>query len=245
MRLILVEAITFARRLARRRLVVTTLLLDTAVLAWTVFVSPVSSHQAALAAAQGLSALTTLVLASGCIADDRSAGCLVLGATHPTPRSAWILGRWLAVGATAVVVTAAVGVVAALAGPGLQSPGGFALGVVAAVLHVTAFAALAVALSTGAGGTGQVLVLLGLLVIGLVPPEVVGGETGWVWAVPASRAVWAVLPTPWALDRIQGWALGAEGPHPLLALALLAQAPLWLAMGARALARAELGARSW
>ena len=244
MRLILVEALTFARRLARRRIVVTTLLLDTAVLAWAVFVSPVSSLQSALAAAQGLGELTTLVLASGCVADDRSCARLVLCATHPAPRSAWILGRWLAVGATAVVVTVVVGVVAALAGPGLQPSGAFALGVVAAALHVTALAALAVALSTGAGGTGQVLALLGLLVIGLVPPEVVAGALNATWAEPITRFAWAVLPAPWALDRLQAWALGAEGPHPLLALALLGQTPLWLAAGTRAIARAELGARS-
>ena len=90
---------------------------------------------------------------------------------------------------------------------------------------------------------GQVLALLGLLVIGLIPPDVVTGLLGAAWAEPAARVAWAVLPTPWALDRIQAWGLGAEATHPLLALALLAQTPLWLAAGSRAIARAELGAR--
>jgi len=243
-RLILVEALTYALRLVRRRLVVTTLVLEAAVLAWAVVISPVGSLRATFAAAQGLGALTTLVLASGCVADDRSAGRLVLGATHPAPRRAWILGRWLTVAGAAAAVTAMAAIVAALAGPGFGSPRGFALGVAAAALHVGAFGALAVALSCGAGGTGQVLALLGLLVIGLVPPEVVAGTLARAWAEPVARVAWAALPTPWALDRIQAWALGAEGPHPLLALALLTQPPLWLAAGVRAIAHAELGARS-
>jgi hypothetical protein len=244
MRLVLVEALTFARRLVRRRLVVTTLVLDAAVLAWVALIAPVGSVRAAFAAAQGLGALTTLVLASGCVADDRSAARLVLGATHPAPRSAWILGRWLTVAAGAAAVTLTAAAVAALAGPGPGPATRFALGGLAAMLHVGALAALAVALSCGAGGTGQVLALLGVLVIGLIPPEVVAGMVAGAWAEPVTAVAWAVLPTPWAPDRIQAWALGAEGPRPLLALALLAQTPLWLAVGARTIARAELGARS-
>jgi hypothetical protein len=244
MRLILVEALTFGRRLSRRRLVVTTLVLDAAALAWATLIAPVGSVRAGFAAAEGLGALTTLVLASGCVADDWSAGRLALGATHPAPRSAWILGRWLsvAVGAGAVTVLAAVAL--ALAGPGLGPAARFALGALAALLHVAALAALAVALSCAAGGTGQVLVLLGVLLIGLVPPEVVAGMVAGAWAVPLTGVAWAILPTPWAPDRLQAWALGAEGSHPLLALALLAQTPLWLAVGARTIARAQLGARS-
>jgi hypothetical protein len=241
---VLVEALTFARRLARRRIVLTVLALDAATLVWMAFVSPVPSVRAACAAAQGLSVLTTLVLASGCVADDRSAARLIFGATHPTPCAAWILGRWLAVAAGAAAVTVLTVVVAALTGPGLGPLTPFAFAVAAAVLHVGALAALAVALSCGAGGTGQVLALLGLLVIGLMPPEVVAGALHAAWVEPVTRVAWAVLPAPWALDRLQAWAMGAEGPHPLLALALLAQTPLWLAAGARAIAHAELGARS-
>jgi hypothetical protein len=242
MTLVWAEARVFAARLARRRLVATTLTLDVAALAWLVLVSPVGSLRSAFAAAQGLGALTTLVLASGCVAADRSAARLVLGATHPVPRSAWILGRWLAVGAGASVVTLVTAAATALAGPGPVPPAGFALGAVAAVVHAGAFAALAVALSCGAGETAQVLVLLALLAFGLVAPDAVGATVA-AWVEPAVRAAWTALPTPWALDRVQGWALAAEGPHPVLALALLAQAPVWLALGTRAIARAELGSR--
>jgi hypothetical protein len=238
-----VEALTFARRLARRRLVGTTLGLDAAMLAWIVLVSPARSLRVAFAAAQGLGALTALVLAAGCVADDRGAGRLVLGATHPAPRAAWVLGRWLAAAAGAAAVTTVAAVAAALTGPGLGPPVPFALGLAALVLHVAALTALAVALSCGAGGTAQVLTLLGLLALGLLPPEVVAGALAGAWAVPVSRVAWALLPTPWALDRIQAWVLGVEAAHPLLLLALLAQPPLWLAAGARSLARAELGAR--
>ncbi len=240
MRLVLVEALTFARRLARRRLVAIVFALDAALLAWITLVSPVGSLGAAFAAAQGLGTLTTLVLASGCVADDRSAARLVLGATHPAPRSAWVLGRWLTVAAGAACVTVGAAVAAALGGPGLGPAGAFAIGVAAAVLHVGAFAAVAVAVSCGAGSTAQVLVLLGLLLLGLVPPEIVGGMLA-SWMEPATRVVWSLVPTVWALERIQAWAAGAEGPHPVLALALLAQTPLALAAGAWALARAELG----
>jgi hypothetical protein len=242
-RLVLVEALTFARRLARRRLVVITFALDATALGWIALVSPAGSLRAVFGAAQGLGALTALVLASGCVADDRSAGRLVLGATHPAPRSAWVLGRWLAVAAGAGCVTVVAGVVAALAGPGLGGASPFTLGVVAAVLHVGAFAALAVALSCAAGSTGQVLVLLGLLVLGLIPPEILGTLLDAAWIDPVTRVAWSLLPTPWALDRVQAWAAGAEGPHPFLALALLAQTPLWLSAGARVVARSELGAR--
>ncbi len=244
MRLVLVEALTFARRLARRRVVVTVLALDAAALCWAAFLAPVATVRAACAGAEGLGALTTLVLASGCVADDRSCARLLLGATHPAPRAAWILGRWLAVAAGAAAVTVVAVVVTALTGPGLGAFRPLALAVAVAVLHAGALAALAVAVSCGAGATGQVLALLGLLVIGLVPPEVVAGALNATWAEPIARFAWAVLPAPWALDRLQAWALGAEGPHPLLALALLGQTPLWLAAGTRAIARAELGARS-
>jgi hypothetical protein len=243
-RLVLVEALTFARRLARRRLVAVVFALDAAALAWIALASPPGSVRAAFSAAHGLGALTALVLAAGCVADDRSAGRLVFGATHPAPRSAWVLGRWLAVGAPAACVTAVAAGVAALAGPGLGGEGALALGVVAAILHVAAFAALAVALSCAAGSTAQVLTLLGLLVIGLVPPEILGSMLAAAWIEPVTRVAWSLLPTPWALDRVQAWAAGAEGPHPVLALALLAQTPLWLAAGAREMARAELGARA-
>jgi hypothetical protein len=244
MKLLWVEARIFATRLARRRLVATMLALDVAVLAWLAVGSPVGSLRSAFAAAQGLGALTTLVLASGCVAGDRSAARLVLGATHPVPRSAWILGRWLAVAAGALAVTLVAAVAAALAGPGPVPPGGFALGLMAAAVHAGAFAALAVALSCGAGETAQVLSLLGLLAFGLIAPDAVGATIAAAWVEPAVRVAWTVLPTPWALDRIQAWALAAEGPHPVLTLALVAQVPLWLALGTRALARAELGSRS-
>jgi len=242
-RLVLVEALTFARRLARRRLVAVVIALDAAVVAWIALVSPVGSLRAAFAAAQGLGALTTLVLSSGCVADDRSAARLVLAATHPERRSAWVLGRWLTVATAAACVTVGTVAVAAIGGPGLGRAGAFVLGAGAAALHVGVLAALAVALSCGAGSTEQVLALLGLLLFGLVPPEVVGTVLAAPWLEPVTRAAWSLLPTPWALDRVQAWAAGAEGAHPVLALALLTQTPLWLAAGARAVARAELGAR--
>jgi ABC-type transport system involved in multi-copper enzyme maturation permease subunit len=243
MRLVLVEALTFARRLARRRLVQIVFALDAAALALAVFVSPVASVQAAFAAAQALGALTVLVLASGCVAEDRCAARLALAATHPAPRTAWILGRWLAVGGGAAAVTVLVAVVGAVAGPGFGSAARFAAAAAAAVIDLAALAALAVALSCAAGSTGQVLALLGLLLIGLLPPAVVASALATAWLEPATRVAWTILPAPWALDRLQGWALGAEGSQPLLALALLAQTPLWLAAGARAIAGAELGAR--
>jgi hypothetical protein len=53
-----------------------------------------------------------------------------------------------------------------------------------------------------------------------------------------------VLPTPWALGRLHDWQLSGGAPAPLLAVSLVAQAPFWLAAGARTLRRAELGKRS-
>ena len=241
MRLALVEALTFARRLARRRVVVTTLALDALAALWLVAVSPVGSWRAAATAAQGLGMLTTLVLASGCVADDRAAGRLLLGATHPAPPWTWVVGRWLAVAAGASAVTLVATVLVTLAGPGRAA--GFGFGAAAACAHVAALAALAVALSTAAGATAQVLALLAVLVIGLVPPDALAGLLAAPWLEPAARAAWAALPAPWTLDRLQAWAAGLERPHPVLAVALLAQAPLALALGARAVARAELGSR--
>jgi ABC-2 type transport system permease protein len=243
MTLVLVEAVTFARRLARRRVVLTTLTLDLAAVVWLALIAPVASVRAAWTAAQGLGVLTTLVLASGCIADDRAAGRLLLCATHPVPRSALLLGRWLAVAAGAAAVTVPAILLIALAGPGAGRLSAFALGAAAACVHLLALAALAAALSTEAGATAQVLTLLGVLVIGAVPPEVPAGMLAAPWLEPVARVAWTVLPTPWALGRIQAWALGVEGPHPLLAVGLLAQAPLALALGTRTLARAELGSR--
>jgi len=243
MRPVLVEALTFARRLARRRVVLVTLGLDAAAVAWLAVAAPVSAVRAAATAAQGLGILTALVLASGCVADDRAAGRLLLEATHPAPRSAWVLGRWLAVVAGAAGITVTATVLIVLAGPGPGRLGSFGLGLAAAVVHLGAFAALAVALSVGAGPTEQVLALLALLTAGLVPPEAVVGMLGAPWLEPAARAAWTVLPTPWALDRVQAWAAGAEGAHPALVVALLAQGPLARAAGALAMERAELGAR--
>lgn len=244
MSLLLVEAASFARRLARRRLVRATLALEAGILAWIALVAPVDSARAALATAQALGALTVLVLASGCVADDRAAARLVLDATHPVPRACWVGGRWLAVFAAAAAVSAISGAVLLLSGPGLRPLGGLTLATVGASGHAAALAALAVALSCGAGSTPQVLTLLGVLLFGLVPPEIAAPALTADWATPLLRVVWALLPTPWALDRVQGWALALEGPVPLLALALLVQAPLFLAAGARSLLRAELGARS-
>ncbi len=243
MSLVLVEAHTFARRLARRRVVVTTLALCAAATAWLV-VFPVGSPHGALAAAHGLGLLATLVLASGCIGDDRAAARLLLAATHPAPRAVWVVGRWLAaaVGAVAVMLTAAVAI--AFAGPGLGRPAAFALALAAAAVHLAAFAALAVLLSAVAGGTEQVLVLLVLLLAGLVPPDVLAGLLGAPWLEPAARLAWTALPTPWALEGVQAWVLGRGDPQVVPALALLAQAPLALVLGARAVARAELGARA-
>ncbi len=243
MSLVLIEALTFARRLARRRVVVTTLALCAAATGWCV-VFPVGSARGALDAAHGLGLLATLVLAAGCIGDDRAAGRLLLAATHPAPRSAWIVGRWLAVAAGAAAVTLPAAVAIALAGPGLGRPALFGLGLAAAAVHLAAFAALAVLLSAVAGVTEQVLALLALLVVGLIPPDVLAGLLGAPWHEPATRVAWTALPTPWALDRAQAWVLGRGDPQVVQALALVAQAPLALALGARALARAELGARA-
>ena len=243
MRLVLVEALTFARRLARRRVVWVTLGLDAAAVAWLVVAAPAGAARAAAAAAHGLGIATALVLSSGCVADDRAAGRLLLEATHPAPRSAWVLGRWLTVFAGAAGVTVAATALTLLAGPGPRALGASCLGLAAAVVQLGAFAALAVALSVGAGATEQVLALLALLVAGLVPPDVLAGLLGAPWLEPAARAAWTALPTPWAVDRVQAWAAGAEGAHPVLALALFAQAPLALAAGVWAMGRAELGAR--
>jgi len=242
--LALVEGMTFARRLARRRVVVATLALDALAILWLAVVTPVASWRAAASAAQGLGVLTTLVLASGCVADDRAAGRLLVGATHPAPRSAWILGRWLAVAAGGAAVTLVATALITIAGPGPGRGAAVALGVSAACVHVAALAALAVALSTVAGGTAQVLALLGVVVVGVIPPDVLAGLLAAPWLEGVARVAWAALPTPWALDRLQAWAAGVEGPHPVLALTLLAQAPLALTLGARAVARAELGERS-
>jgi hypothetical protein len=240
-RLALIEALTFARRLARRRVVVTTLALDAALALWLV-ASPVDSERAAATAAQGLGVLTALVLASGCIADDRVAGRLLLGATHPAPPSTWVLGRWLAVATGACAVTLAATVLITLAGPGFGRASAF--GAAVGCVHLAALAALAALLSTTAGATAQMLALLGVLLIGLVPPDVLAGMLAAPWLETVARVAWAALPTPWALDRLQAWAAGLEGPHLVLLLALLAQPPLALALGARTVARAELGARA-
>jgi hypothetical protein len=60
----------------------------------------------------------------------------------------------------------------------------------------------------------------------------------------AAGALWTGLPTSWTLGRLHAWALGAGGAAPWSALALALQPFIWLAVAARHLGRAELGARS-
>ena len=244
MTLVSVESASALRRLARRRTVLTVAGLDLALLLYTAFLDPAESARAALSAAAVLGAFTVLVLSAGIVADDRAAGRLALAATHPASRACWVLGRWLAVfGPAAAVLTVAAGVLL-VTGSGPRHPAFIVLGWTAGLAYLAALAALAIALSCRVGSTVQLLALVAVLVLGAMPPEIAVHALGSAWARTAARAVWTVLPTPWALGRLHDWSLAGGAPAPLLAVSLVVQAVVWLGAGARSLERAELGARS-
>ncbi len=245
MSLALVEAATTVRRLARRRAVLVVLLLDLAALLYGVLLAPSATAAGALASASALGAFTLLVLSAGIVADDRASGRLAIAATHPVSSGELVAGRWLAVVALSVAVASIVGVPLTLAARG-GAPGVAALAcaLAAAACHLAALGALALLLSCGVGPTPQVLTLLGVIVVGVVPPALAADALPWAALRPPFRALWLLLPAPWALDRLQAWALGLQAAAPLVLGALLVQTPLFLAAGSRALGRAELGARS-
>lgn len=238
---VVAEAGTTLRRLVRRR---TTLVVGGLALVLALYgalIAPAASSRAALSEAGALAALTVLVLAAGIVSDDRAAGRLALAYTHPAPRAAWVLGRWMAVAACGVAVLT---VAAALlvAGTGSCDAARTALAWGAGAVFTAALAALTVALSCRVGPTAQVLLVTALLVAGAMPPDVAAQQTlGAGWTAIAG-ALWTLLPTPWALGRVHAW-VWAGGAVPLAAAALPVQVALWLWAGARALERAELGMR--
>ena len=239
MRPVLVETACTLRRLARRRTGAGALGLGAMLLAYAGAVRPVATAQGALSAASAVGAAVLLVISAGIVADDRERGRLALAATHPSPPAVWVVGRWLA---AAGVASAAFAVAAAalLAVAGEARPvGGLALGAAASVLHLAALAALAVALSCGLGATAQVLLLLAVFALGAMPPDFVTAALGGA-ARAGARIAWAAVPTSWALGRLQAWSVAAGPPEPALALALVLQPVLWLGLGLRGLARAEL-----
>jgi hypothetical protein len=243
MTLLMVEAATTLRRLVRRRTVLAVCALDLGLLLYTAVVDRVGSARDALSAASALAALTVLVFAAGIVADDRAAGRLAVAGTHPAPRGLWVVGRWLAVFVTAsAVLTVAAGVLLA-AGGGQRVTSAVSLGWAAGLAYTAALAAVATALSCGVGSTVQTLTLVALLVVGAMPPEVALHALGGAW-VEVARGLWALCPTPWALGRLHAWSLAGAAPAPHIAVSLVAQTAIALAAGARALERAELGARS-
>lgn len=243
MSLLGVEAATTARRLVRRRAVRVVAGLDFLLLLYTALADRPDSARAALSAAAALAALTVLVLAAGLVADDRAAGRLALAGTHPSPRAVWVVGRWLAVFMAAAAVFTVAGAVLIARGSEPCDPVRLAAGWGTGLAFTAALAALAIALSCRVGSTPQVLLLVAVLVLGAMPPEVVLHPLGGPWST-AARALWALLPTPWALRRLHAWELATGSPAPFVALSFPAQALLWLWVAGRALQRAELGARS-
>jgi len=239
---VLVEAAVAARRLARRRVLPVTGALVALCLVYAAVVDPVASARGALSAASAVATLVLLIVSAGIVADDRERGRLAIAATHPAPVASWVVGRWLAVTAVAAaVLVAASAVLLPVAGAPLRA-GGIALAEGAALAHLAALGALAVALSCAAGSTAQVLLLVAGCVVGAMPPDVVAQPLGRAWLGPV-RAVWTALPTEWAVDRLQAWCLAGGAPAPALALVLALQPALWLGAGARRLARADLGGR--
>jgi hypothetical protein len=241
---ILAETACTLRRLARRRTVSAAAGLDALVLLYAGVLNPVRSASGAVSAAVLLATLTLLVVSSGIVADDRVNGSLAVAATHPATRATWVLGRWiavLAVGAAVFSVGAAV-LLGVAGGPG--RPVAAVGGVAAGLAHLAALAALAVALSCVFGPTAQLLLLLGVLVAGAMPPAAIAETVGAAWAADVARVVWGVLPAPWSLARLEGWWVGGGASAPLVALALPLQTAAWLGAGAAAMARAELGVRS-
>jgi hypothetical protein len=238
----LVEAGCTARRLARRRTLPATLALCALFLVYAGVVQPVATVRGALSAATALATVVLLIVSAGIIADDRERGRLAVAATHPAPPAVWVIGRWLAIWGAATAVLCATSVVLLAVVDGPRGLAGVVLAAGAAVAHLAALASLAVALSCGAGSTGQLLILLALCVAGAMPPEIVAQPAG-PWAAGVARAVWTVLPTSWSLGRLHDWCLADGAPAPLLGLVLALQPVLWLGAGARRLAVAELAAR--
>lgn len=242
MRLLGAETVCAARRLARRRSAAATLLVAALLAGYAALVRPVEGARDAVSAATAIASFTLLVAGAGIVSDDRERGRLALVATHPASPPTWVLGRWLAVwGAAAATLAGASVALLAVAGGG--QPGRTAAALAASTVHLAALAALTVALSCRVGTTAQVLILVALLVVGAVPPDVAAAAAPRPWVPAAARAVWSVLPTPWAIGRLHAWALGGGPAAPLLALVLGLQPALWLLAGARALGGAELGAR--
>jgi hypothetical protein len=240
---LLAEAATTLQRLTRRRVVLAVGAVDLALLLYTTVLDPTDSPRAALAASAVLAALAVVVLSAGIVADDRAAGRLAVAAAHPARRADWVTGRWLAV----VVAAGAAATMAAglLLATTPVRPG--ALGILAGwavlIAYLAALAGLAVALSCAMGSTPQIFALLAVLVLGAVPPDVAVHALGSGAIHVLARGLWAALPTPWTLGRLEEWALAGGAPAPLAAAALAIQVAVWPAMGARALGRAELASR--
>lgn len=241
MNLYVVEARCALRRLARRRVLPAAGAVGVLFLVYAGAVHPVTSARGALSAATAIATVAVLVVSAGIISDDRERGRLAIAATHPAPASVWVIGRWLAVWGVAATVLGAASAVLLVVARAATGPG-VALAEAAALAHLAAFASLAVAVSCGAGSTAQLLLLLALSVVGAVPPEI-AAPWGGPWAAAAVRALWAALPTSWALGQLTEWSLASGAPAPLLALALALQPALWLGAGARWLGGAELAAR--
>lgn len=241
---ILVEAANALRRLARRRVVLAVGAVDALWLLVTVVQDPAESARAALAMGAVLASLTVIVLSAGIVADDRAAGRLAVAAAHPARQSHWVIGRWLAVFGAGVAVAAFAACVLLVAVPAPLDVPGIALGWAAEAVYVAALAGLAVALSCVVGSTPQIFALLAVLVLGALPPDAVVRGLGGAWITGLARGLWTLLPTPWSLGRLHGWAFGSGGSAPVTALMLVLQVALWLGAGARALGRAELAARS-
>ena len=239
----LVEAGWALRRLARRRVLPAGGAVGALFLLYAGVVHPVTTAREALSAAAAVATVVLLIVSTGIIADDRDRGRLAIAATHPAPPAVWVVGRWLAAWAAAAAALGVASVVLLAVAGGAARPAPVVLAEAAALLHLAALAALAVALSCETGSTAQLLILIALSVAGAVPPDIVAQPWGGAWAAAAARALWIVLPTSWALGRLQEWSLAAAAPAPLLALALALQPALWLGAGTRRLAVAELAAR--
>ena len=230
------------RRLARRRAAAGALLPGAVLVSYAGVVRPVASARDALSASSAAAAVMLIVAAAGVIADDRERGRLALAATHPAPAATWVIGRWLALWLAASAVLAVAGALLLGVAGAWPDPVRLAAAAAAALAHLAAFAALAVALSCRVGSTAQVLLLLAVLVAGAVPPEV--AAQGWPgWARDAAVAASAALPSSWALGRLEVWTLAGGPAVPWLALALALQPVAWLAAGVRTLDRAELAVR--
>jgi hypothetical protein len=237
------EAACTFRRLTRRRSSAGALSLVVLLLVYAGAVRPVASARDALSAASAIATLVLLVLAAGIVADDRERGRLAMPATHPAPPASWTAGRWLALWLAAAATLSASTVVLLAVTDDWRDLRGLALATAVAVAHLAALAALAVAVSCRVGATAQTLLLLGVIVAGAMPPELVELALPGTLTRSVMRALWGLLPTPWALGRLHTWLLAGGAPAPWLALALALQPPAWLAIAARSIGRAELPVR--